>query len=350
MIVKSFLTWIQALAASLGAPGLFLVAALDSSFLSLPQVNDLLLILSVTRHPEWMPLYASMSTLGSLAGCFVMYGIGRKGEEALIRKRFSGPRSQRALALFNRFGMLAVLVPAILPPPAPFKIFVILAGASRMNPWTFAIAVVLGRGFRYFGEGLLTVWYGERALAFLQENGRQVALWTGLTVLGARRRVFLVAIAAPARRRRTAAAGLTRTRATAPTMAQRELAMSRLRHVVDALAGRDLGLDVGRRPAQLERHDRGGALERRASRMPGHAGLGAAQDRVGQRHGRLLAHRVDDLGAQRRAGRRQRLAERPVGDEPAHRVVLGAVEARQALAGVAVDPVVAPPRVGRGRP
>ena len=60
-------------AASLGAPGLFLVAALDSSFLSLPQVNDLLLILSVTRHPEWMPLYASMSTLGSLAGCFVMY-------------------------------------------------------------------------------------------------------------------------------------------------------------------------------------------------------------------------------------------------------------------------------------
>jgi membrane protein YqaA with SNARE-associated domain len=185
VIVKSFLTWIQAIAASLGAPGLFLVAALDSSFLSLPQVNDLLLILSVTRHPELMPLYASMSTLGSLAGCFVMYAIGRKGGEALLRrKRFSGPRTARALALFNRFGMLAVLVPAILPPPAPFKIFVILAGVSRMSPWTFGTAVVLGRGFRYFGEGFLAVWYGERALAFLEENGRQVALWTGLTVLG----------------------------------------------------------------------------------------------------------------------------------------------------------------------
>ena len=181
--MKSLLTWIQGLAATLGAPGLFLVAALDSSFLSLPQVNDLLLILSVTRHPELMPLYAAMSTLGSLAGCFVMYAIGRKGEEALIRKRFSGPRSLRALALFNRYGMLAVLVPAILPPPAPFKIFVILAGASRMNPWSFAIAVVLGRGFRYFGEGLLAVWYGERALAFLEVHGRQVALWTGLAVL-----------------------------------------------------------------------------------------------------------------------------------------------------------------------
>ena len=66
--MKSLLVWIQGVAAALGAPGLFLVAALDSSFLSLPQVNDLLLILSVTRHPELMPLYAAMSTLGSLAG------------------------------------------------------------------------------------------------------------------------------------------------------------------------------------------------------------------------------------------------------------------------------------------
>jgi len=183
VIVKSFLTWIQALAASLGAPGLFLVAALDSSFVSLPQVNDLLLVLSVTRRPELMPLYAAMSTLGSLAGCFVMYAIGRKGGDALLRKRFNGPRSAQAMALFNRFGMLAVMVPAILPPPAPFKIFVILAGVSRMSPWTFALAIIIGRGFRYVFEGLLAVWYGERAIAFLEQNGRQVALWTGLAVL-----------------------------------------------------------------------------------------------------------------------------------------------------------------------
>jgi membrane protein YqaA with SNARE-associated domain len=181
--VKTLIAWVQGVAVSLGAPGLFLVAALDSSFLSLPQINDLLLILSVARHPHLMPLYAAMSTLGSLAGCFVMYAIGRKGEDALIKRRFSGPRSQRALALFNRFGMLAVLVPAILPPPAPFKIFVILAGASRMSPWRFAIAIVLGRGFRYVGEGLLAVWYGEQALAFLETHGREVALYTGLAVL-----------------------------------------------------------------------------------------------------------------------------------------------------------------------
>ena len=151
--MKSLLAWIQGVAAALGAPGLFLVAALDSSFLSLPQVNDLLLILSVTRNPHLMPLYAAMSTLGSLAGCFVMYAIGRKGGDALLRKRFNGPRTAQAMALFNRFGMLAVLVPAILPPPAPFKIFVILAGRRRMSPWTFGVAVVLGRGFRYFARG-----------------------------------------------------------------------------------------------------------------------------------------------------------------------------------------------------
>ena len=68
--------------------------------------------MSVTRQPELMPLYATMSTLGSLAGCFVMYAIGWKGGDALLKRRFSGARTQRALALFNRFGMLAVLVPA----------------------------------------------------------------------------------------------------------------------------------------------------------------------------------------------------------------------------------------------
>jgi membrane protein YqaA with SNARE-associated domain len=181
--VKTILAWVTALAETLGAPGLFLVAALDSSFLSLPQINDLLLVLSVAKRPHLMPLYATMSTLGSLAGCFAMYYIGRKGEDALIKRRFSGPRAARALALFNRFGMLAVLVPAILPPPAPFKIFVILAGASRMSPWTFAVAIVLGRGFRYFGEGLLAVWYGERTLNFLEDHGRQIGLVVGLAVL-----------------------------------------------------------------------------------------------------------------------------------------------------------------------
>ena len=89
--------WAEALALSLGGPGLFFVAFLDSSFLSLPEINDLLVILLVIRHKERMAYYALMATLGSITGCFVLYYLGRKGGDALLRKRFQGPRAERAL-------------------------------------------------------------------------------------------------------------------------------------------------------------------------------------------------------------------------------------------------------------
>jgi membrane protein YqaA with SNARE-associated domain len=181
--VQTFIAWIQGVAQTLGAPGLFIIGFLDSSFLSLPQINDLLLVLSVTRAPHLMPLYASMSTLGSLAGCLVMYGIGRKGGDALLRRRFKGRHTQRAMAMFDRYGILAVTVPALLPPPAPFKLFVILAGVARVSVTRFIVAVAIGRGVRYFAEGLLAVWYGERALEFISAHGREVSLGFGLLVL-----------------------------------------------------------------------------------------------------------------------------------------------------------------------
>jgi membrane protein YqaA with SNARE-associated domain len=183
--VQTFIAWIQDVAQTLGAPGLFVVAFLDSSFLSLPQINDLLLVLSVTRAPHLMPLYAAMSTLGSLAGCMVMYFIGRKGGDALLRRRFKGRHAERAMAIFDRHGVLAVTVPALLPPPAPFKLFVILAGVARVSLPKFVVAVTIGRGIRYFAEGLLAVWYGEQALEFMRTHGREVSLWFGLIVLAA---------------------------------------------------------------------------------------------------------------------------------------------------------------------
>ena len=131
-----------------------------------------------------MPLYVAMSTLGSIAGCVVMYYVGRKGGEALLRRRFHGRHTARALALFERYGVLAVTVPALLPPPAPFKVFVILAGVARISLAKFVLAVAIGRGIRYVAEGLLAVWYGERALEFIRAHGREVSLWSGLAVLG----------------------------------------------------------------------------------------------------------------------------------------------------------------------
>jgi membrane protein YqaA with SNARE-associated domain len=178
---------IQTWAAELGGVGLFVIAALDSSFLSFPQVNDLLIIYLSTKYPERMPYYAGMTTAGSLVGCFMLYAVARKGGEVFLRKRFSAARVDRGMALYQRFGLLAVVVPSLLPPPTPFKIFVLMAGAAAVAPWRFGLAIVIGRGIRYFGQGYLAVRYGERAVEMVRANGAatgivlaMLALATGL--------------------------------------------------------------------------------------------------------------------------------------------------------------------------
>jgi membrane protein YqaA with SNARE-associated domain len=175
-VLKTVLASIQAWATSLGGPGLFVIAALDSSFLSFPQVNDLLIILLSIKSPALMPYYAAMTTVGSLLGCFVLYAFARRGGDVFLRKRVSGPRLVRGLALYQRHGLLAVIVPALLPPPMPFKLFVLLAGAARVSPLKFAAAILVGRGIRYFGQGYLAVLYGERAFAIVEQNSAIVGL------------------------------------------------------------------------------------------------------------------------------------------------------------------------------
>jgi membrane protein YqaA with SNARE-associated domain len=123
-----------------------------------------------------MVLYASAATLGSIAGCLVLYYLGRKGGDALVRRRFTGARVDWALATMQRYGVMAVLIPSLLPPPAPFKIFVLLAGVAHISATRFAIAIGIGRGVRYFGEGLLAVWYGDQAIQYLEQNFRFVSL------------------------------------------------------------------------------------------------------------------------------------------------------------------------------
>ena len=86
--MQRLVTWVQGFALALGGPGLFLIALLDSSFLSFPEVVDLLIILFVTRHKERMIYYALLATFGSMAGCFMLYLLGRKGGEAFLRRKF----------------------------------------------------------------------------------------------------------------------------------------------------------------------------------------------------------------------------------------------------------------------
>lgn len=178
--------WVMGFAAVLGGPGLFLLAFLDSSFLSFPQVVDLLMMGLVTRHKERMLYYALLPTLGSVAGCYVLYALGRKGGEAFLRRRLHDRHVDRTMALFQKYGLLAIAIPSILPPPIPFKPFVLAAGIAGVRRFDFLLAVSIGRGIRYFGEALLAVWYGDRAIAFLNANARAVAivLAAGVLALG----------------------------------------------------------------------------------------------------------------------------------------------------------------------
>jgi len=184
--VRSFIGWVYAFALSLGGPGLFAVAFLDSSFVSLPQINDILVVLMVTTHKAWMPYYAFMATAGSVIGCYVIYYLANRGGSAFLRKRLKPGHLERTLALYRRHGLLALMVPALLPPPAPFKLFVLAAGLADVRPLQFVAAVAISRGLRYAALGLLSVYYGDAALELMRTHGRVVALWVvGIIVLGA---------------------------------------------------------------------------------------------------------------------------------------------------------------------
>ncbi|HEX3645406.1 MAG TPA: VTT domain-containing protein [Vicinamibacterales bacterium] len=174
--MSEFVVRIRALGLALGGPGLLLVAFLDSSFLPLPGITDVLLVITVTRNPGAMLWYVAMTVAGSIVGCLALHYLGRKGGEALVRRRFTGDKIERAMAALQRHGVMAVLVPCLLPPPAPFKIFILLAGVAGISAPRLAIAIAIGRGVRYLALGILAVKYGDRAMAYLRENGTAVSL------------------------------------------------------------------------------------------------------------------------------------------------------------------------------
>src|SRR5580765_1027710 len=193
--MSRFVHSIQALALAWGAPGIMFVAFLDSSILSLPEIADLLVIYMVTTHPARFALYVTSATVGSLFGCLALYYIG-KGSEHLMRRRISTHRYDKTLNAFRRHGVMAVLVPSLLPPPAPFKPFVLLAGVAEIRVTKFATAILIGRGARYFLEGLLALWYGERAIAYIRAHGVEVGIVAVVLVLAG----FVIYLRWPRRR------------------------------------------------------------------------------------------------------------------------------------------------------
>jgi len=165
---------IVAYASGLGAPGLFLISFLDSSVLSFPIINDLLLIELSMQHPARMPVYALMAASGSVLGCVLLYFLARAGGEAYFQRK-AGARAHAIRHWVERNGFGGMLIAALLPPPTPFKIFVFAAGVFEATLPGFASAITLARLFRYFGVGYLAVRYGADAMPYLVAHKLQAA-------------------------------------------------------------------------------------------------------------------------------------------------------------------------------
>jgi membrane protein DedA with SNARE-associated domain len=169
--LAQFISAGRALITSLGGPGVMILAICDSSFLSIPEGNDaLIVILSTGGSWGHMAYYVSMTIMGSILGCLLLYSVGRKGGSPMLRRRFSQQNIERAEKLFEKYGLLTVLIPSILPPPMPFKIFVLSAGVFRVKTWEFLTAVLIGRTIRYSMWGILAVLYGNSVKLFMQQN------------------------------------------------------------------------------------------------------------------------------------------------------------------------------------
>jgi membrane protein YqaA with SNARE-associated domain len=173
--LQSWKQKVVAFAGTLGAPGLFLISFLDSSVLTFPVINDLLLIELCMQHPPRMALYALMAASGSTLGCLLLYFIARKGGEKLFHSR-AGKHGGAVRHWVERYGFGGMLAAALLPPPTPFKFFVFAAGVFKMPLGSFTSAIAVARLCRYFAVGYLAVRFGNDALPYLGRHKLNVAI------------------------------------------------------------------------------------------------------------------------------------------------------------------------------
>ncbi len=153
------------------APSMVLIGALDSSLLSLPEINDYLVVMRIAKQPSAVFYFPLFAALGSVIGCMFLYSLVRRGGQAFMRRRFRAENIERVERAYARWGFLALAVPALLPPPMPFKIFVATAGALEYPRWRFMLTIMIARSLRYYIEGTLAVFYGESVLSWIKENG-----------------------------------------------------------------------------------------------------------------------------------------------------------------------------------
>lgn len=211
--MHDLIVWIQEVAVpKLGWFGMFLVAFADSSFVSLPEVNDLLIVTGAAREVGLPWRYVFATALGSVLGCLALYEVGRRGGERFALRFVSRRRLVWAEEQLGKWGWLALAIPAISPPPMPFKGFVLAAGVFAMPRGPFMATIFIARSVRYTFWAILGATYGEEAVEWLksfdlwlQANSSALASIAAVGVVGLftlwrvrRRRVANIVEAAPA--------------------------------------------------------------------------------------------------------------------------------------------------------
>jgi membrane protein YqaA with SNARE-associated domain len=165
-----------------GGLGLFLINVLDSSVLAFPLINDILLIHMASRRPDMAWIYALQCTAGSMLGSFAIYGLGRGGGR-LFRRNPEMREAGRARRWLKRNDFATVLVAALLPPPTPFKVVPIVAGAMGMDPLRLAAALLIGRGARFAVEAWIGMEYGAVAEGYLKGHLAFLSILAAVSVL-----------------------------------------------------------------------------------------------------------------------------------------------------------------------
>ena len=173
---------------ALGPWGILLVSFIDSAGIPLTVGLDFLVILLSAKQPDLAPAWVALAVLGSSAGNMLLFYAARKGGERLMK--VEAPESQRARfrCWFNRYGLVTVFIPALIPIPMPMKFFVVCSGALGIRSIYFLLTVLLARVLRYGGEAYLGVQMGEHSTRYLSEHSRElamvaVALFIGLYLL-----------------------------------------------------------------------------------------------------------------------------------------------------------------------
>ena len=159
-----------------GPWGLLLLAVLDSSGLPIANTLDAYLIFLAVKDPPAAYWYAGLSVAGSVIGNVALFSAARRGGTRFLRQSTEPGRAQRFRRWFERFGLVTVFIPALMPIPMPLKLFVLCAGALDTRFTPFVIVILLARIPRYFGEAWLGVRLGQQSTGFLRHYAWDFAI------------------------------------------------------------------------------------------------------------------------------------------------------------------------------